>query len=157
MVDLDKFSTLLHRIGSSSLNTFDLSTTLSTGGHEIGEPQVGIEVVKDQGGSVRLGYMEGAEEGVIDVVAAMRRNHLQEFCRGLTEERGGGGVDGGGCRDMEASQEGFQGRVGIHEGGEEMGAILEVRSKGKEEDGEDCECEEVGGEACGGLFQELVV
>lgn len=57
--------------------------------------------------------------------------------------------------EVEAGEEGLEGRVAVDEGGEEVGPILDDGTEGEDEEGEEEEGEEVGGKGGGGLSEEL--
>lgn len=57
--------------------------------------------------------------------------------------------------EVEAGEEGLEGRVAVDEGCEEVGPILDDGAEGEDEEGEEEEGEEIGGEGGGGLSEEL--
>lgn len=57
--------------------------------------------------------------------------------------------------EVEAGEEGLEGRVAVDEGSEEVGPILDDGAEGEDEEGEEEEGEEVRGEGGGGLSEEL--
>lgn len=61
----------------------------------------------------------------------------------------------GGGNVSEAGEEGFERRVAIDEGGEEVRGVVDVGAESEEDQGEEYECVEVCCEDCGCVFQDL--
>lgn len=55
--------------------------------------------------------------------------------------------------EVNTGKEGFERRIAVDEGSEEMRAIFDERTEGEEEEREEEECKEVAGERGGGLSE----
>lgn len=78
-----------------------------------------------------------------------------DWRRGLGWRSGRAVVGIAGASEVEAGEEGFERRVAVDEGGEEVGPIFDDRAEGEDEEGEEDEGEEVGSERRRGLSEEL--
>lgn len=100
------------------------------------------------GGRVKQGAIEIGIAGEEVVVEGSNAREVEEgaaaAAEGRVAERVVAWVEMGGGGEIEAGEEGLQGRVAVDEGGEVIGGALDIGAEGEEEGGEEDEGEEVG-------------
>ncbi|POO01692.1 hypothetical protein TorRG33x02_024690 [Trema orientale] len=138
--------------------------------HQIGEPHLRTQAREQHNAGIDVDLAIRPEQAPIVVIVPGEEVVVEGPDPGEVEEgpatvvaaEGGRGRGFGGAEavvvvpgEVEAGEEGFERRVAVDEGGDEVGPVLDDRTEREDEEREEEEGGEVGGEGGAGLLQQL--